>query len=246
MKLLFSGNPQTNRNIYSNSLLLYLNGSADNINGTVDLGLSAGEAKKLTIAIYLANLSVSGVHNITVRSWLISDNYMTEYDFPNVVLQTPAGHQSAVISFSTFVHRFDVCNKLRMTIQSDNNGDLSVTATVRVFSDGFDKNSRVEVGVNADKTDYGLSAAVINLIAETLFTNGAANKLKIDAAGKVEAVNIEDIDAELLQKAAKMLLNKAVQDKLTGAIRYYDDDGETVMLTHTPVENESSMTRTPS
>jgi hypothetical protein len=73
-----------------------------------------------------------------------------------------------------------------------------------VFSDGFDKDSRVDVG------------------------------------------DIEGGDAGLLQKAAKMLLNKAVQDKLTGAIRYYDDDGETVILTHTPGENESSLTRTPS
>jgi len=47
-----------------------------------------------------------------------------------------------------------------------------------------------------------------------------------------------------LDKAAKLLLNKAVQDKLTGAIRYYDDDGQTIILTHTPDEDESSFTRT--
>ena len=82
-----------------------------------------------------------------------------------------------------------------------------------------------------------------NALAVALFTNGAANKLKIDAAGKVDAASIQGINAELLQKAAKMLLNKAMQDKLTGAIRYYDDDGQTVLLTHTPNEDASSLTR---
>lgn len=48
-----------------------------------------------------------------------------------------------------------------------------------------------------------------------------------------------------LDKAAKMMVNKAVQNKLTGAIEYYDDDGQTVVLTHTPEEGESSITRMP-
>lgn len=41
----------------------------------------------------------------------------------------------------------------------------------------------------------------------------------------------------------KMLANKAVQNKLTGQIEYYDDDGQTVMLTHSPVDSESTITR---
>lgn len=81
-------------------------------------------------------------------------------------------------------------------------------------------------------------------MAVALFTNGAANKLKIDAVGRVDAGSVEGINAESLQKVAKMLLNKAVQDKLTGAIRYYDDDGQTVILTHTPSEDGTSVTRT--
>jgi len=44
----------------------------------------------------------------------------------------------------------------------------------------------------------------------------------------------------------KLLANKAVQNKSTGAIDYYDDDGQTVILTHTPTDDESSITRTPS
>jgi hypothetical protein len=53
-------------------------------------------------------------------------------------------------------------------------------------------------------------------------------------------------DTELLQKAAKILLNKAIQTKLTGAIRYFDDDGITVILTQTPTENDTQIVRTPS
>jgi hypothetical protein len=47
------------------------------------------------------------------------------------------------------------------------------------------------------------------------------------------------------KKAAKMLVNKAVQNKITGAIDYYDDDGETIILTHTPTDEEAVITRTP-
>jgi len=50
----------------------------------------------------------------------------------------------------------------------------------------------------------------------------------------------------LFRKAAKMLINKAVQNKSTGEINYYDDNGETVILTHTPADEDSTITRTPS
>jgi hypothetical protein len=45
--------------------------------------------------------------------------------------------------------------------------------------------------------------------------------------------------------ADKLLANKAVQDKTTGQIKYYDDDGQTVILTHTPDDAEATITRTP-
>lgn len=44
----------------------------------------------------------------------------------------------------------------------------------------------------------------------------------------------------------KILANKAIQNKVTGAISYYDDDGTTVIVTHTPDDGSSSITRTPS
>jgi hypothetical protein len=65
----------------------------------------------------------------------------------------------------------------------------------------------------------------------------------VDSSGRVDIGRIKGTDAASLEKAAKMLTNKATQDKLTGAITYFDDDGETALLTHTPVESESSLTR---
>ncbi len=52
--------------------------------------------------------------------------------------------------------------------------------------------------------------------------------------------------SSIFEKAAKMLINKAVQNKSTGAIEYYDDDGSTVLLTHTPSDSDTEVTRTPS
>ncbi|MHC4507381.1 MAG: hypothetical protein ACYTAO_00295 [Planctomycetota bacterium] len=44
--------------------------------------------------------------------------------------------------------------------------------------------------------------------------------------------------------ADRLLANKAVQNKATGQIKYYDDDGQTVLLTHTPTDGEATITRT--
>ncbi|OHB62583.1 MAG: hypothetical protein A2168_02330 [Planctomycetes bacterium RBG_13_50_24] len=45
--------------------------------------------------------------------------------------------------------------------------------------------------------------------------------------------------------AVKLLANKAVQSKPSGQIKYYDDDGQTVLLTHTPTDAAEAITRTP-
>jgi len=44
----------------------------------------------------------------------------------------------------------------------------------------------------------------------------------------------------------KLLANKAIQNKSTGEIKYYDDDGQTVLLTHIPADAAATITRTPS
>jgi len=45
--------------------------------------------------------------------------------------------------------------------------------------------------------------------------------------------------------AVKMLANRAIQDKVTGEIEYYDDDGETVLLTLLPGDDETTVSLTP-
>jgi hypothetical protein len=44
----------------------------------------------------------------------------------------------------------------------------------------------------------------------------------------------------------KIMVNKAVQNKTTGVITYYDDDGTTPILTITPTDDGSLITRNPS
>jgi hypothetical protein len=46
--------------------------------------------------------------------------------------------------------------------------------------------------------------------------------------------------------ADKLLANKAVQEKSSGQIKYYDDDGQTVLLTLTPTDAAATITRIPS
>lgn len=41
----------------------------------------------------------------------------------------------------------------------------------------------------------------------------------------------------------KLLANKAVQNKLSGQIKYFDDDGQTILVTLTPSEDQVSVTR---
>ena len=56
-------------------------------------------------------------------------------------------------------------------------------------------------------------------------------------AGRIVWTGTGDLTAE------KLLANRAVQDKSTGAIDYYDDDGATVLLTHAPVDGELTIER---
>jgi hypothetical protein len=43
--------------------------------------------------------------------------------------------------------------------------------------------------------------------------------------------------------AEKMLVNKAVQNKSSGRIQYYDDDAQTVLVTLAPSEDQDVLTR---
>ena len=63
---------------------------------------------------------------------------------------------------------------------------------------------------------------------------------KIIGSGEIVWTGAGEVTAD------KILANKALQTKSTGAIEYYDDDGQTVILTHTPDDGESAITRAPS
>lgn len=45
--------------------------------------------------------------------------------------------------------------------------------------------------------------------------------------------------------AVKLLANRSVQDRITRAIDYYDDDGRTVLLTLQPVDDQDTTSVTP-
>jgi hypothetical protein len=102
---------------------------------------------------------------------------------------------------------------------------------------------------NATTGPYDLWQANGTLVVANCFYETTGGTITQGGAGWAEALNGEVADAiadDKLDQAAKILLNKAVQNKSTGAISYYDDDGETVILTHTPADGSASITRTPS
>ncbi len=45
--------------------------------------------------------------------------------------------------------------------------------------------------------------------------------------------------------STKLLANKTIQDKLAEAVDYYDDDGQTILLTLTTSDKATTFTRTP-
>ncbi len=129
--------------------------------------------------------------------------------------------------------------------------------SVKVFKD--DVNTGVTTGVTVVK-DFGNPAmtGVHNVklaLTDAFYAAGHDYTVVLtEAAIDGETVNaviasfsIENrINGLLLEKAARVLVNKAVQNKVTGVISYYDDNGQTVILTHTPADSQSTITRTPS
>jgi len=91
-------------------------------------------------------------------------------------------------------------------------------------------------GADASYDFYADSAQTIYLV------NTRYNSSQIGANVTVNAVP----SGMTFEKAAKSLVNKAIQNKNTGAIDYYDDDGQTILFTHMPIDDESTITRTPS
>jgi parallel beta-helix repeat protein len=110
-----------------------------------------------------------------------------------------------------------------------------------------DADNRI-VGIQGTTNNLNnLDAAVSSRLASVSYTApdntnivNIHNIVKTGGSGDCAAIKNQTAKSD---KAAKMLMNKAVQDKQTGEIVYYDDDEQTVLLTHTPVESESQVTR---
>lgn len=133
----------------------------------------------------------------------------------------------------------------------------STNGTIQVYKD--DGTSESTAGIT-DTEDFdsltGIHNCKIDLSADAFYVTG--HDYSVVLAGATidgETVNavlatfsIENrfASSSLFKKANKLLVNKAVQNKATGVIDYYDDDGQTVILSHTPADGESTITRTPS
>ncbi|MCJ7692766.1 MAG: hypothetical protein MUO22_05065 [Sedimentisphaerales bacterium] len=143
---------------------------------------------------------------------------------------------------------------------NDKNGGSITRATngsIRVYKD--DGTVENTVGIT-DTEDFdsltGIHSCKIDLSSDAFYSKGYDYSLVL-AGATIDGESVNAVLAMfsienrfggslLFKKAAKLLVNKAVQNKGTGVIDYYDDDGETVILTHTPAEGESIITRTSS
>jgi hypothetical protein len=152
---------------------------------------------------------------------------------------------------STLYFCWDTNDKNGASITRATNG------TIKVYKD--DGTAETTAGIT-DSEDFdsitGVHNCKIDLSADAFYAKGHDYSVVLTGAvidgETVNAVlatfSIENRFAGslLFGKAAKLLVNKAIQDKATGQIQYFDDDGETVILTHTTVDQQSTLTRTPS
>ena len=110
-------------------------------------------------------------------------------------------------------------------------------------------------GRTADDYDISLTDKSGSLYVSSFDTNIPAGRYSIQVFLQAGA-NPADSDTFIAGEeivwsgtgvvtAEKLLANKAVQNKSNGQIKYYDDDGQTVLLTHTPTDTSATITRTP-
>lgn len=143
---------------------------------------------------------------------------------------------------------------------NDKNGASITRATngiIKVYKD--DSTGESTAGIT-DTEDFdgltGVHNCKIDLSSDAFYAKGH-DYLVVLAGATIDGETVNAVLAMfsienrfagslLFKKAAKLLVNKAIQNKSTGAINYYDDDGETIILTHTPTDGESTITRTPS
>lgn len=129
--------------------------------------------------------------------------------------------------------------------------------TIKAYKDDGTTESTAGIIDTEDfDTNTGIHNCKIDLSADVFYATGSDYSIvlvgatidgeTINAVLATFSVENRSVDNTLLEKAAKMLVNKAIQNKATGAIVYYDDDDVTPILTHTPTDGASDITRTPS
>lgn len=100
----------------------------------------------------------------------------------------------------------------------------------------------------------GAIAVLENCLAKAASANASPGPYDLyQSTGEIVAINTRfstsygriDTGGARLDAAVKLLTNKVVQTKSTGAINVYDDDGSTAILTLTPTESETLITMTP-
>lgn len=140
---------------------------------------------------------------------------------------------------------------------TNNKNGASITratnGTIKVYKDDASESTAGIVDTEDFDGLTGIHNCKVNLAADAFYAPGHDYSVVLTGAvidgetvnAALASFSIENRFAagDLFQKAAKVLVNKAVQDKITGRICYYDDDGQTLLLTHTPTENESSIAR---
>ncbi len=149
---------------------------------------------------------------------------------------------------STVCFCWDSFNKNGASVTRTSNG------SIKIYRDDSVAESTAGITDVEDFDDLtGIHSCKINTAADSFYAAGHDYSVVLAGA----TIDGEDVNAvlavfsvenrlsagELFRKAAKVLVNKAVQNKLTGAINYYDNDGVTVILTHTPNDSQDSISR---
>ena len=131
--------------------------------------------------------------------------------------------------------------------------DLKVDAVHASGDTKIMKDEEAEANTTNGFADEGqgyslaLTAAELQAARIVVYVVDQATKVWLDTALVIETYGHASAQHPFdIETAVKMLINKAVQTKTTGAVVYYDDDGETPLLTLTPTDSEIDITRTPS
>jgi len=131
--------------------------------------------------------------------------------------------------------------------------DLKVDAVHASGDTKIMKDEEAEANTTNGFADEGqgyslaLTAAELQAARIVVYVVDQATKVWLDTALVIETYGHASAQHAFdIETAVKMLINKAIQTKTTGAVVYYDDDGETPLLTLTPTDSEIDITRTPS